>query len=322
MQDDLGKNGHVQVELPALMSDNDLQGGEAVGRQFASKLFGLANLPGYHLLSTPEMLFVRASQTSVHSYRELPLRRSYTTNFFRRAHGTKGLLVCRQFRIVGTASLELDTAAVRVALNEVIDTCTSVLKELGVEVVRLDDGSESARTELCYPTREGDLWIGSPDRRSRALSLAIGFQYASGSRLPVRYRTADNRNSAAQMATFGLCSNRVLHSAFDASRDRWGFALPHSIKPVDVVVIPRNSRANARAAALASGLESANVRVGLDDRFSKPTLIRQEFAYYIGADVAIIVTENAFRVENCLGRRVDEHCVTIRGIVTSTIDRI
>lgn len=320
LQTALSNCGYVQVELPSLVSDSDLHAGDSVGPQFASKLLAVSNLPGYHLLSTPEMLFTRLFRTKLRSYRDLPLRRSYTASFFRRAPAMKALLICRQFRIVGIAAMELDSVGVLASLNAAVDACTAVLSSLGVETVHLN-GGEAARLEMCYPTTEGDIWIGSAENRSRALSLGIGYEYASGSRLPIRYRNAANRNSSPRMATFGLCSNRALHCVFDACRDQWGFALPRSVKPYDAVVIPRGTSSATRAVRVSAELQSAGLRVGLDDRYSMATTVRQSFAHYIGADAAIVVAEDDVRWDACRGRSRDGEAARLDGLVDTIVDR-
>ena len=47
---------------------------------------------------------------------------------------------------------------------------------------------------------EGDKWVATPRGSAKMLSLAIGYQYAAGSVLPLRHRSASNRNSPVLIA--------------------------------------------------------------------------------------------------------------------------
>jgi prolyl-tRNA synthetase len=128
------------------------------------------------------------------------------------------------------------------------------------------------------------------------LSLAIGYQYAAGSVLPLRHRSASNRNSPVLVASYGLCSNRVLFSVFDANRDEHGFALPPAVRPFDVVVIAHGNESSDKAQSLSRQLAGAGLRVGLDDRTAMATAERRRFAAFAGAAAVAVVTGDVIQV--------------------------
>jgi prolyl-tRNA synthetase len=293
LQTALGCRGYAQVEIPSLMRTEDLEDGEPIGPQFASKIIATNDaLKGYHLLTTPEMLFVRGAGQHLLSHRSLPVRRSYTANFFRNMATTRSLIVCRQFRIVGTVALERHESGVRNALDEAVAASAEVLAALGVPTHAIRQ-EWLHKVELLFPSDEGDTWVDSAGNGAAAkvkeLSLAIGYQYAAGSPLPLRYRSETNRNAPVLMATYGLCSNRLLHSVFEASKDEHGFALPAAVRPFDAVVVAQNDRARGKARRLSERLSRAGLRVGLDDRTTMSVNDRQRFAEYAGAAAVAVV---------------------------------
>jgi prolyl-tRNA synthetase len=296
LQDALASRGHVQVEIPSLMRTEDLEAGEPIGPQFARKIIPTdAALKGYHLLTTPEMLFVREAAKGVLSHRDLPVRRSYTANFFRNMPTTRSLLVCRQFRIVGTVALESHENGVREALDAAVAASAEVLTELRVET-EMTRQAWSNKLELFFPCAEGDKWVATPRGNAKMLSLAVGYQYAAGSVLPLRHRSASNRNSPVLIASYGLCSNRVLFSVFDANRDEQGFALPPAVRPFDAVVMAHGSESAGQALSLSSQLSRAGLRVGLDDRMAMATAERRRFAAFAGAAAVAVVTGDDVQV--------------------------
>jgi prolyl-tRNA synthetase len=299
LQDALASCGYAQVEIPSLMRTEDLEAGEPIGPQFARKIIPTDTaLKGYHLLTTPEMLFIKEAARGVLSYRDLPLRRSYTANFFRNMPTTRSLLTCRQFRIVGTVALETREAGVRDALDQAVAASAEVLAALGVktEMTRQEWGN---KLELFFPCAEGDKWVADPREdpagRAKLLSLAIGYQYGAGSMLPLRHRSASNRNSPVLVASYGLCSNRLLYSVFDASRDQHGFALPLAVRPFDVIVISCDGGTRANALSLSRRLSRAGLRVGLDDRLTA-TAERKRFAAFTGAAAVAVVLGDRIQV--------------------------
>lgn len=283
--------GFWRVQIPSVMADEDLEAGEPVGEIFAAKITRLSgDLKGHHLLTSPEMLFARLLVAGAVSYRSLPIRHGYTTTLVRQMPTVRGFLTSREFRVYGGVSIDPDPQATQVALERMIDLTQTTLRHWDVELLvkREPDG----HFELGYPTEEGDVAI---DGR-RALSIAIGFRYGAQLDLPLPYRDAANVNRLATMATFAAGSHRMLYAIFDRWRDEHGFALPASVRPADVVVVPKLGRALDDSAALASGLGSRGARAAIDDRIGLGTAQRVAFAEHIGAAAAVLVDRGACSV--------------------------
>lgn len=275
--------GFWRAQVPSVMADEDLDAGEPVGEIFASKITRLSgDLEGYHVLTSPEMLFARMLVAGAVSHRSLPIRHGYTTTLVRQMPTVQGFLTSREFRVYGSVSIDPDPPATRVALDQMINLTRAALRRWDVELLikRKPDG----HFELGYATEEGDMTI---DGR-RALSIAIGFRYGAQLDLPLPYRDATNADRLATMATFAAGLHRILYAIFDRWRDQHGFALPASVRPADIVIVPKLARALDDADTLASALIDQDVRVAIDDRVGLATAQRAAFAEHIGAHTVLV----------------------------------
>ena len=76
--------GMEKVELPTIIDDKVLAQGQAVGEQFESKIMRLqGKMEGFHLLTTPEPLFISILSDNNLSHQQMPLRYVYASNFYR-----------------------------------------------------------------------------------------------------------------------------------------------------------------------------------------------------------------------------------------------
>jgi prolyl-tRNA synthetase len=291
--------GLSRVQIPSIMSNADLFAGEPVGEQFHSKILFLSGeLDGYHLMTSPEMLLAHANGQSQLSHRDLPVRVSYLTDIFRQMRTTRSILKCRQFRVFGGLTVEIDDEGVAVSLKDITAATARTLTDFGLVVDEMWQ-NDPLHVELFYPCAEGSTNV--PDElaltgRTKALSLAVGYHYAAGSAPVVQYRSSSNALVGAGIATYALCTNRVLYSVFDRHRDRSGFALPRALRPFDVVVVPADAAGVAAADRLYTALDAAGLRTALDDRMTRPYGLRCEFADYIGAAGKLVVDGAGVRV--------------------------
>lgn len=283
------RGGYDRFRIPHLMRNDDLQLGEPIGDQFRSKVFFLqGSLDGYHLLTTPEMMFVRMLRSSRPSYRSFPVRCTYTTSIFRQVKQTRSIITCREFRVFGLLSLDTEMAGVVAGLESIMSLARSVMASLGVSVQETRQETP-LKSELMFPCFEGDTYLGRGDSRKRALSLAIGYQYGADSLIPIVYQSRTNTLENPLMVSFALCTNRLLFSVFDAHRDELGFALPASIRPLEVVLIPRAQTDLLLSESVMSMLAASSIRVALDDRMSLRISDRQAFSEYVGAAASVVV---------------------------------
>lgn len=283
--------GYDALQLPHIMADEDLLGGEEVGEQFAGKFIGLSKpFVGQHLINSPETLIARLTKGFELSHRALPLRLAYRTSIFRNMPETRSFLTCREFRVVGCLAL-MPSGAVSCDMKAEIGQTSEAVSRVaaGWGVLTADVGKEGV-IELGYlDAAEGDLRVYSDGVRQRALSLSIGYHYGKDIDFPATYRAADNVLHRPQSTTMALCTNRLMYSAFDATRDEHGFALTPAARPYDVMVLPRAANDMPAAADVADRLADDGLRAALDDRVNRKVGPRSDFAWYVGTPVCLVV---------------------------------
>lgn len=288
------KVGFDRVQIPSIMRNSDLSAGEPVGKQFHGKIMFLRGLlDGYHLLTSPEMVLAMATEASTLSHRNLPIQVSYATDIFRQVSDTTSFLRCRQFRVFGCLSIGVAAADIHRYLTEMVALTESALAKFQIKAQALWV-DEPKHVELLYACPEGDTRIDEPSRkegRAKALSIAVGSHYAAGRNLPVRYHTSSNMRRPVMVASYAVCTNRLLYAAFDQHRDELGFCLPALLRPFDVVLIPCDSSCRETAVRLCELALDAGYRAVVDDRFSMRIDQRMDFAAYVGAPVTLHVAE-------------------------------
>lgn len=312
---ELAAVGHTRLELPAVMSDDDLARGQPVGDQFASKIVPVGGrLSGHHLMTSPETLIARLGDGFDLSHRCLPLRLSYATRIFRQMTETRSLLTAREFRVVGALVLRPSATRSQDLATDLAALDTAFAKgadALGVPVRQVRHGPLTS--ELAYACEEGDLGRDPPVDHdpdpgaacaaneansahipdeappTRLLSLSVGYLYTGDCDFPLRYRGPDNTMHPPQAVTAAICSNRLLYACFDASRDRHGFALPATVRPFDTVLVPRAASDIATAVHLADVAHLAGLRAAVDDRVTRAVRDRCAFASHIGAPASVVV---------------------------------
>lgn len=277
-----------QFQLPNIMANEDIAKGEPIAPSFRKKIIGL-NHPwnDFHLLVTPEMLLHRFSSSKTISYKNLPIRYSYSSDFFRDMPDTKSFLTCRQFRVFGLLSLEMSADGISEANRLAEHIIDESARKLGIVV---DNQMTDAGFETSY--RANSAWAqAGPTLARDAMPIAMGYHYGVNQRLPLRYRTADNNNGAMQIYTFGLSLYRLMFALFDRYRDQKGFALPPDIRPFDVSLIPIRPSDFALSEDVRRRLAAVGLKIAVDDRYAVAGRERVMAAGYIGAPAALRVRD-------------------------------
>ncbi|MBW3086335.1 Proline--tRNA ligase [Austwickia sp. TVS 96-490-7B] len=286
--DALDRRGFYEIQLPAIVPDRDLEQGQPVGSQFESKICRLGGVfEGHHLISTPEMMIARLASEFEISHHQLPLRQSFATRIYRQASRPKSLLTGREFRLVGALSL-VERAISAESVQKELDLFDAALFEVArLASVELHQARGSGgASELATPSVDGDIRL--PDGR-RGLSLSVGYHYTDGVEVPATYRDTEYVSRHPLVMTAGVCTNRLLFSCFDQTRDDRGFALTPLTRPFDVIVVPCAARDTAAAQAVAVQCAAWGARVAVDDRVRRKVTSRVDFSKYIGAPVSVIV---------------------------------
>jgi prolyl-tRNA synthetase len=288
--DELADVGYHQVQLPHIMSDDDLRSGQDVGEQFLSKVMRVhESIPDHHLITSPETLLARLAGRFEISYRTLPIRLSYATSIFRKMPETRSFLTCREFKVVGAVALlphEATLEDVVAELDAVRGAFGRAGATLSTPLVELRSGTAS---ELGHVSVEGDVRASVAGVVTTVLSISVGYDYSRDLTFPMAYRTADNRLRDPQVTSLALCTNRLMYACFDSVRDELGFALPPAVRPFDIVVVPRSRGELDQVENMAHRARERGLRVGIDDRVNRRVGMRIAFASYIGVPATALV---------------------------------
>ncbi|MCB9986002.1 MAG: hypothetical protein H6864_10025 [Micavibrio sp.] len=308
LHDEADNHGFSAIDIPAIMGNDLLEDGQEIGELFRSKFMALTDrMEGYHLLSTPEMLFVKLTGTALISHRQLPIRQVYMSDFFRQIHDARSILKGKQFRVFGGISLERDGAGVTEGLAAFRAMTEASFSRIGLPF-HVERNRGALDCEYFYLTdKEGDNLV-LPDictqERVKALSLAMAYHYAQDKKLPMRYRTEQNKNARPQLVTYGLGTQRLLYCVMDHYHDEKGFNLPLELRPFDLSVIPRSEREKDAAEKIYSILKKAGYKVCLDDRYKFNGVDREIAADYMGCGNKVLVSPDSISISARSGEHV------------------
>lgn len=287
------------VQIPQMMLNTDLARGQEIGDQFSKKLMHLSlQNDGYHLLSTPEMMFDRYFAGRVQSYRDLPIGYSYHTNMFRNMPYVVPMLKERQIRLFGFISMGFESEQWKTLLR-FAESVHEVMIALGV---KFDFRTDASKKELYFdhPSPEGETRRRIRDHRqinigARIVELAMGYIYPDTGQRYCRYRSASNHNAYPVIATFGLGTTRLLYAICNSHRDDLGFKLPVACQPFQVSVIPSPDHGQ-QAREFYDCLNDMGIDTMCDDRTLMPIDGRVEFAGFLGVSVTVAIDRSGIRL--------------------------
>jgi prolyl-tRNA synthetase len=99
----------------------------------------------------------------------------------------------------------------------------------------------------------------------------LGYKYSES--MGARVLDKNGKEVTPIMGSYGIGVERILTSAVEQTNDEFGFALPPSIAPFQIVVVPTNvsdEKVRTTAEDIASRLSTAGYDVLLDDRDERP----------------------------------------------------
>lgn len=287
------------VQIPQIMLNADLERGQEIGDQFSKKLMRLSlQNDGYHLLSTPEMMFDRYFAGRVQSYRDLPIGYSYHTHMFRDMPYVVPMLKERQIRVFGFISMGFESEQWETLLR-FAESVHEVMIALGI---KFDFRADLSRKELYFdhPSSEGETRRRIRDRRqinfgAKIVELAMGYIYPVTGQRYCRYRSASNHNAYPAIATFGLGTTRLLYAICNSHRDHLGFKLPIACQPFQVSVIP-SAEHGQQARDLYGSLNDMGIDTMCDDRTRMSIDGRVAFAGLLGVSVTAAIDNSGIRL--------------------------
>lgn len=82
------------IEIPIIMRDEVLKGGEEISDTFDKRIIRLNNvsLEGYHILTTPEPMILDLAITSLYTHSQLPIKFVYNVDVVRGIQKPRGML--------------------------------------------------------------------------------------------------------------------------------------------------------------------------------------------------------------------------------------
>ncbi len=305
--------GFDHMRIPNAMRTETLEKGQAIGDQFRSKLMTLTgDLKDYHVMATPEMLFVQWAKQYQLSHNQLPIQLYYLDELHRQMHYTKGSLISRQIRIFGGFSAEkaAEPGVVHPGSLLIRDFVAASLSALSLphHIEEQYKGNDFEFFYICpmdRKTQEGENLVLpsiSSAERVKAYSLGMVYNYPMDGGWKLRYRNENNHNRKPSLLTFGFCSHRILYCMMIDKHDDKGFNLPKNVRPFDAVIIPDVNTAIAPAEEIYRRLcerfntasTVAGNRVALDERTKISVQQRSNFADYIGAAVKVVVGKDKY----------------------------
>lgn len=305
--------GFDHMRIPNAMRTDVLEKGQAIGDQFRSKLMTLTgDLKDYHVMATPEMLFVQWAKQYQLSHNQLPVQLYYLDELHRQMHYTKGSLISRQIRIFGGFSVEKAAApgAVHQGSLLVRDFVSASLSALSLQhhIEEQHKGNDFEFFYICptdRKTQEGENLVLpgiNSAERVKAYSLGMVYNYPMDGEWKLRYRDANNSNKKPSLLTFGFCSHRILYCMMIDKHDDKGFNFPKNVRPFDAVIVPDSDATIEQAEEIYRRLRerfntastAAGDKVALDERTKISVQQRSNFADYIGAGIKVIVSRDKY----------------------------
>jgi len=302
LRDEFNKFG-----LPNAMKTSVLEKGQEIGDQFRSKLMELSgSLQDYHVMSTHEAKTMEWQKKYQASYKQLPIRNYYIDELHRHMPYTRGSLISRQIRIFGGISIE-ENGHASDGIEAIKNIVSDSLAKIGLPV-HVEQNYKGFDYEFFHLTQPKDGVIEGEnivlpgidkDKRVKAFSVGMIYNYPMEGEWKMRYRSAFNKNANPELITFGFCTQRVLYCLMMSCRDEKGFNLPEAARPFNYYIIPCNENDLDDAEHLYKNLRSkfngfaTPPKVALDNRFNRSIDQRCKSSDYIGAPVKLLVKDGA-----------------------------
>lgn len=294
------RHGIEPIELPTIVDNAVLEQGQEMGEQFRSKIMYLqGNMEGFHLMMTPEPLIINVLADNNLSHTQLPLRYMYASNFYRDMADPRNFLRGKQFKMFGAFSVDADISSLKQSA-EVFDSMTQAIFSTFNLPVHKHDDPNKFMSEYFYLSEAGKenayLPEIDPTKKTKALSLAMYYQYTTDKPLKLKYRNNENKKAKPLFLTYGMGTQRTLFAIMDANRDQYGFNLPECLRPFDYVLIPLKQEQKPLANKTYYRLQNMGLKVALDDRTNVSVTNRQTCSQFLSCPTNIIVANNGFKV--------------------------
>ena len=287
-----------EVIIPQLMTTNLLARGQEIGELFGRKIMHLSGrMSDYHLITSPEMLFINTlNRNHIDAY-SLPINYYYISNLFRDMPDPKNILRTKQLRVI--AGISLDRTQ-----NNRLQTEDKLLKVLhqtftDCKIPFLSEyGSSGFTCEYFYmSSKETENYIIpsiDPHKKTKALSFAMIYDYGKECPFDVMHTDPSTGTQKKTFITsYAISTQRLLYVIMDTFKDQKGFALPINIRPYDVAIVT-NEQGLETAKKMAVNMSSYGISAYIDNMFGKTHTKRLDNADYIGTGLKVVDRNNIF----------------------------
>lgn len=164
------------------------------------------------------------------------------------------------------------------------------------------DIAEAFAGATCARCGSGSLRVERAIELGHCFKLGTRYSEAVG----VTYQDADGSEHPVVMGSYGIGLERLMAAVIESHHDDWGIIWPAALAPfaVHVLTIGKDPQFATTGAELAETLESAGLRVLLDDR-AESAGVKFADADLIGAPVRLAVSKKALSAGGVEAKRRD-----------------
>ena len=288
----LEKVNCCEVQIPLIMSTNSLKFGQEVGSLFERKIMHLSgNMKDYHLMTSPEMVFVNLFSKNGVDSNAMPINYYYVSNIFRDMPDPKHILRTKQIRIFGGVSFDKSKEMRQQTEDNITGALYQSFVDFGVPFHK-ERFSNGASSEFFYlNSKENETYmIPSIDDKHRTKSISLGMIYDYGTECPkdlFHINPYTNEKQKTFITSYAVGTQRVVYMIMDHFRDSKGFNLPANIRPCDVVFVTGEQNLDT-IEKMAAELSDNKVNVYIDNVFGRTHKKRMDDADYIGAGLKVV----------------------------------
>ena len=314
-----------EIQIPLIMSNNSLKSGQEIGALFEKKIMHLSrNMKDYHLMTSPEMVFVNLfSRNSIDS-NAMPINYYYISNIFRDMPDPKNILRTKQIRIFGGVSFDKTKEMREQTERNLTDALYQSFVDFGVPFHK-ERFSNGASSEFFYlNSKENETYmIPSIDNKHRTKSISLGMIYDYSAECPkdlFHINPITNTKEKTFITSYAVGLQRVMYMIMDHFRDSKGFNLPAHIRPCDVVFVSGQQNADI-VEKMAFELSKNKINVYIDNVYGRTHIKRMDNADYIGTGLKVVSRPDGHFVFDRAGNMTTKSTEP-QEIVKAVIDQI
>lgn len=295
------KYGIDEIRIPMIMGTELLRRGQPLGELFERKLMSLSgNMSHYHLMTTPETLFLNMASKDNLPASRLPINYYFISDFCRDMPDPKHILRTKQFRVFAGVSLDKSAEDRIKTEKHLLDMLHDTFSCLGVPF-HTEPGSSGFTCEYFYMlSKENENYIIpsiDPKKKTKALSFAMIYDY--GKECDTSQFTCIDPITGSKnkmfITSYAISTQRVLYNIMDYYRDSKGFGLPEHLRPCDVVLISGPQDIDTLV-EIKKDLNKSGIKSYIDNCFNKSHAKRLETADYIGSGHKAIVKNGKINI--------------------------